>query len=479
MDNNNRKKPNVIKNYFYNLSYKLLAILVPLITTPYIARVLKAEAIGAFSYTQSIATYFSIFGIMGLDLYGQLQISRFRDNKKNLSQSFTEILIAKTITSIMSILLYSCFIIVYGQYTILLTIMGTMIVANAIDISWLFQGLEEFKKIVIRNYIVKLAGLALILAFVKKEEDVFLYAIIIQGSSLLGNISLWYKITRYVDFAQIHWERVLKHINNSLIYFLPAIATTIYTSTDKVMLGAIIHSDYQNGIYDQAHKIEQVIITIVSSMSTVLLPRLAYLYSNDDNETLNRYIGYAISVVGLIEIPIMCGLCGIADVFIPVFLGSGFMECIDLIRIFSIMILFSGINTMLGNSCLVAQGKQKCYNIGVFAGATINIALNTVLIPRYSSYGAAGASLAAEITVFAVFLYYSKNEYISLKTILHKWTKYFVAAIPMGLAVKRIGNTFGGGIKILFIQIALGVLIYSVLVLLQKDEFVQKLIKRQ
>lgn len=472
------KKPSIIKNYIYDLSYKLLAILIPLITTPYIARVLKAESIGAFSYTQSIATYFSIFGIMGLNLYGQLQVAKVRDDKENLYQTFSEILVSKAITSIISILAYAIFVLCYGEYTLLLAIMGLMVVANIFDISWLFQGLEEFKKIVIRNYIIKLVGLALILLLVKKEDDVFTYAAIIQGSTLLGNISLWIRIRRYVDIRKIKFSSICLHIKNCLIYFLPTIATTIYTSTDKVMLGAMIGSDYENGIYDQAHKIEQVVITIVSSMSTVLLPRLTYLQNNNDSDSLNRFVTNAISVTGMLEIPIMCGLFGVSNVFIPVFLGEGFDDCIVLLRVFSILVLFGGINTMLGNSCLVAQGKQGKYNTGVFAGAAINIILNAILIPNFASLGAAIASLIAEITVFGFFLHFSKNEYISLIGILRKWFKYFIAAIPMGFIVWWIGNLFGGGVKIFIVQLIIGVLVYGLLVLAMRDEMVIKVLKK-
>ena len=203
MHQSNSKEPSLIKNYLYNLSYKLLAILIPIITTPYIARVLKAESIGAFSYTQSLATYFSIFGIMGLDLYGQLQISKTRDNKERLSQSFCEIFISKLITSVISITIYAVFVACYKQYSQLLLVMGIMLIANAFDISWLFQGIENFKNVVIRNYIIKLVGLVLILLFVKSKDDVVLYAIIIQSTTLLGNLTLWYRIKSIITFKRV------------------------------------------------------------------------------------------------------------------------------------------------------------------------------------------------------------------------------------------------------------------------------------
>ena len=334
-------KHSIIKNYLYNLSYKILAIIIPLITTPYVARVLKPDAIGAFSYTQSLGTYFSILGIMGLNLYGQLQIAKLRDDKEKTSCVFMEIFISKLLTSLISLLLFYIFVLIYNKYIFLLTIMSILIIANIFDISWFFQGLEEFKKIVIRNYIIKILGLGLIFIFVKSEKDLLLYASIIQCSTLIGNITLWLRIRRYINFKnKINKHNILLHIKNSLVYFFPAIATTIYTSTDKVMLGAIVQSDYQNGIYDQAHKIEQVIVTIISSFSAVLLPRLAYLHSNGSNKDFKKYIYIILNVSGLMEIPIMIGLFSISNTLIPIFLGTQFTECIKLIKIFSIMILW-------------------------------------------------------------------------------------------------------------------------------------------
>lgn len=472
------EQPNIIANYLYNLSYKILAVLTPLITTPYISRVLKAEAIGSYSYTQSIATYFSIFGIMGLNLYGQIQISKVRNDKDKLSQMFCEIFVTKTVTSLFSTILYAIIAFFYRKYQILLYIMGIMIISNIFDISWFFQGLEEFKKIVFRNYIIKILGLFLILCFVKSDKDIYLYALILQGSTFIGNCSLWYKINKYIYRSKIYWNDIRNHIKKCLIFFLPSIATTIYTSTDKVMLGAIINSDYQNGIYDQAHKIEQVIITIVSSMSTVLLPRLAYLFNNNSSKELNKYISNVIKIVGFLEIPMTCGLFGIADVFIPVFLGDGFTECIGLIRIFSLLLLFSGLNTIIGDSCLIAQEKQKKYNIGVFSGAIANIIVNAILIPKFLSYGAAIASLISEIIVFCVFLYCTYNEIVSLKKIIVGWAKYIISAMFMGIVVWLIGVVFKCTLTTLIIQIIIGIIIYITLTILLHDETIFNIIAK-
>lgn len=464
-------KTNIIRNYFYILSYKILAIIVPLITTPYIARVLSAESIGAFSYSQSIATYFSLFGIMGMNLYGQLQVTKNRENKENLSNVFWELFIAKTITSVICIIIYSVFVFVYRKYTSLLLIMGIMIIANVFDISWFFHGLEDFKRIVIRNYIIKIAELVLILIFVRSEDDVLIYAIIVQGATLLGNISLWYRIYQFIEKQQgISYSHIISHLKRNLMFFIPAITTTISMATDKVMLGAITKSDYENGLYFQAFKIEQFIITIIASMSSVLLPRLVFLHSSNDEETMNKYISKAIAFAGMIEIPIMCGLYAVADIFIPVFLGNQFKECIALIRIFSVLIFINGINTILGDTCLVAQGKQGQYNKGVFAGAVMNILLNALLIPLLQSKGAAIGSLISEITVFGFFLHYTHNAFISLIGIIKKWIKYFIAAIIMGFIVWQIGRIFGEGIKTLIIQVASGVFLYVTLVLVLRDK---------
>lgn len=463
------KKPNIIINYLYNLSYQLLVIILPIITTPYISRTLKAEAIGAYSFSYSVTTYFSLFGILGLNMYGQLKISKCRDNQTRISENFFGIFIAKCITSIVSILVYLFVLLFSGKYQSLFIVLITLLVSNIFDISWLFQGVEQFKTIVLRNYIIKFFSVLLIFILVKSEKDIILYAFIMQASTLLGNLSLWLSLKNYVKRVKFADIKVLLHIKNSLVYFLPAIASSIYTSMDKIMLGTMIGSDFENGIYDQAHKIEQTVVTILSSLNMVLLPRMSYLFSLDKQSEYKKYLRNSLEIVGLLAMPMVAGLFSIANTFVPIFLGNEFISCVILLRIFSFLVLFSGVNTMIGNQCLVAQGKQNKYNIGVVVGAIINVTLNIVLIPLLKSSGAAIASVLSEIVILGIFLFYSRS-YIKLNSLIKMWSKFIVASIVMAFILWGIGLTWKLSILKLIGQIIMGVMVYFVVLIILKEK---------
>ena len=468
------KTKKVAINYLYNLSYQLLAVILPVITMPYIARTLKADAIGAYSYTHSIAFYFSLFGIMGLNMYGQLQIAKNRDDKEKLAKTFWGVWGAKLITSVISIVAFCILILFSSQYKLLFLTYIVLLMANIFDISWLFQGIEEFKIIVIRNYIIKILSLILILVLIKTEKDLLLYSLIMQGSTFLGNASLWISINKRLCKVKREEVKVLIHLKGALPFFLPAIMSSIYTTMDKVMLGLIVESEYENGIYDQAHKIEQTASTVVSSLSTVLLPRMSYLFNNGQEKEYKKYLGNALGVVGLLSIPMMTGLCAISNTFVPIFLGSEFTECSNLLKIFSVLIFISGINTIIGNQCLVAQGKQKQYNIGVCVGAIVNVVLNYVMIPFIKSYGAAIASVIAEVIIFVAFVIFSKNS-IRVRNLFSIWYRIIISAFLMGICVYLLQAKLRVSVLSLIIDIIIGIVVYCICLFLFREPQLKKI----
>lgn len=197
------KQKSISKNYLYNLFYQILVIVMPLITTPYLSRVLGAEAIGVYSYTLSIATYFILFGTLGVSLYGQREIAYVQDDEKKRSIVFWEIVLLKTITMTISILIFWFTYGMYGEYKIYYRILIIELISQCIDISWFFQGIEEFKKTVIRNSIVKLIFAVCIFIFVKSPNDLIKYIVIIAGANLFGNLSLWMYVPKYIKKNRI------------------------------------------------------------------------------------------------------------------------------------------------------------------------------------------------------------------------------------------------------------------------------------
>ncbi len=299
------KKTSLKRNYIYNIIYQISVIIMPLITTPYISRVLGANNIGIYSYTLSIVTYFSMFATLGVSTYGQLEIATYRDNKEKRSKVFWEIVMARMITTITIIVIYSVFIFFQPKYRIIYLILSLNIFGGMVDISWYFQGLEMFKLTAMRNTVIKIVGTILIFMFVKNQNDLLKYCLILQGIYFIGNLSLWKYLNKEIKIVHLEWINIVKHWKKSIIYFIPTMATSAYTVLDKSMIGWITNSEMQNGYYEQAHKIEQVIVAIVTSLGTVTMPRVAYLLKEKKEDEAKGIINNAIEFVVFLSVPMM------------------------------------------------------------------------------------------------------------------------------------------------------------------------------
>ena len=463
----NNNTVSVKKNYIYNLIYQLFAFIVPVITTPYISRVLSADGVGAVSYTTSVVTYFVLFGNLGIATYGQLQIAKRRDDKYKVSQLFWGIFIARFITMSLSSIVYVIYIMQSNEYKYLYIVLLSQIVAAAIDISWFLQGLEQFKKIVIRNSFIKIISVFLIFTLVKKESDIYLYALIINISTLIGNLSIWVFLKKYIQLIKLRDIEIIKHLKLSLVYFIPAIATSIYTVLDKSMIGVITHSTYENGCYEQAHKIEQMAVTVVTSLSIVTLPRMTYLFKYNKLDEMKKQLIKSLRFILFISVPMALGLISISSNFIPWFLGNGYEKGTILIRIFSFL------NNAIGKQVLMAIGRQKEYNVSVIIGAIANILINLILIPLFDSVGAAIASVSAELIILLIFIYYSRD-FIRIRDIILMSTNYVMSALVMMLLIYLSCNYISANFMSLSLQVGCGFLIYIGVLFILKDEFIKE-----
>ena len=460
------------KNYLYNLMYQMLVVVIPLLTTPYVARVLHADGIGAFSYTSAITGYFVLIANLGVATYGQLKISLVRNDKYKLSKVFYELLIIRLILMIFVILGYLVFInktadLIYKNLYYALII---QIVAASMDITWVLQGLEEFKKIVVRNIFVKILNIILIFICVKHRNDLIVYAIIMNGSTLIGDFSIWAFLSNRLTKVEIRNLNLLQHIKPCLIYFVPTIATTIYLTLDKTMIGWFTDTPLENGYYEQAHKIEQMAVTVITSLSTVTMPRMTFLYSNNKIDEMKKKLLQSVRFVLFISIPMCFGMSSVSDLFIPLFLGDGYEKSAILLSIFSILMIVVGLNNAVGKQILMPIGRQNEYNISVIVGAIVNFILNYLLIPQFLSIGAAVASVLAETIILLIFLYYARD-FISLSWLLRNSLNYLLAALVMTGVIRSIFLTFKISWPNFIIRVVLGIIIYFACLAILKDEF--------
>lgn len=456
-------------NYIYNVLYQLSALLLPMITTPYVSRVLNVDGIGVYSYTLSIVTYFSMFATLGVSVYGQLEIAACRNDENQRNKIFWEIFIARVLTTAVILVVYIAYIALNPQYKIMYLVMSLNIFGAMIDISWYLQGLELFKITVTRNIIVKLLGTALIFLFVHDKSDLIKYALILQGTYFLANFSLWAYVRKNINFVPLKQLRIFRHWKNSIVYFIPSLASSIYTVLDISMIGWITGSEFENGYYDQAHKIEQMLVAIVTSMGAVTMPRIKYLLSKELKEEAKNIVNSTTEFVIFLAMPMMVGLMAVSKYLVPWFLGENFTNSVPILQIFSILILIVGLDNTIGKQCLMASGKQKQFNMGVILGAIVNAALNLILIRLFAAKGAAIASVTAEIVILIIFIYYSR-ELLDLSKMLRTLFKYGIYSILMGAIAYFVASRFAKtNFTAIIIEVVVAVCVYALILIVSRD----------
>ena len=467
-------KKSIAKNYIYNLVYQMLIILLPLVTTPYLSRVLGAESIGIYGYTISIVTYFILFGTLGVSMYGQRETAYLQQDKKGRSKIFWEIIIIRTITLSISILL---FYLVYGrsgEYAIYYRILIVQLVANLFDISWLFQGIEEFDKTVIRNLIVKLLSLVLIFIVIKTPNDLWKYFAIYVGAELLGNMTLWLYLPKYIEKVNIKKLEFKRHIKPTLSLFVPQIAVQIYTVLDKTMIGKITDNMTEVGYYEQAQKVIKAALTVITALQTVMNSRIANAYAKKDQKEIKKCLESSFNFVWFLTIPMMFGLIAISSKFVPWYYGKGFDGVIPITIATAPILIPMGLNGITGIQYLVQIGKQKVYTISVTVGAVVNILLNLVLIYFFGGVGATIASVIAETTILCIQLRYFKDQFTLLE-ILKLSTKCLISGIVMFIVVTLLVNYMSVSIINTVIEVIIGIIVYLLMLIILKYQFLKDL----
>lgn len=470
------KPVSIKKNYLYNTFYQILTMITPLITAPYISRVLGSSGVGIYSYTNSIATYFTLFAALGTASYGQREIAMHRDDPEESSRLFWEIEILSVITTGVVTVAWLLWIIISTQYSMYYGILTLTVIAVAFDISWYFAGFELFKYIVIRNTIVKLAGIVLLFVLVRTKNDVGIYIGIMAATGLLGNISMWTYLPKFLKKVEVRSLNPFRHLKQTIAYFIPTIATSVYTVLDKTMIGAITKSSDQNGYYEQATKVVRMIQSLLFSLNTVMTSRQSYLFAEKRYDELKDKINKSFDYLFGIAIASMFGLQGIAANFVPWFFGKGYDSVVPLLYVMALLPFVICISNVLGNQYLTPSGQRVRSSKGIIAGAVVNFVLNSTLIPFYASIGAAVASVIAEAVISVIYMHMSKG-YASWGYLIRiSWKKFIAGIVMLGIVV-FIGRGRSGSIVTTLIQILGGGLVYISILSVLKDSFIGSVIQ--
>lgn len=471
----------VAKNYLYTAAYQLLNIIAPLITMPYLARVLGRNGVGVASWTNSFVTYFLLIASLGIVTYGSREIAYVKDNKQARQQKFWEIQIIHTIAGIFSLALYFLFL-KYGvqlnsnieDNQIYLILQTWVIISGILDISWYFMGMEDFKKTVLRNALVKIAMTVLIFVLVKTPNDIGNYILLLGLSQVFGNLSMWFYLFKKISLPNWQQLDLKEHVKPIFMMFLPTIATQVYLQLNKTMLPFFTNSTDSAGFYDNADRIIKVSLALVTSVGTVMLPRMSAQFAKGQFDKMKQNITQSMDFVSALSVPMAFGMAAIAPTAMIWFLGEQFKVVGQVIVLLSPIIIFIGWSTVIGTQYLVPTKRLNEFTLSVTIGALANVLLNFWLIYVAGVNGAAVATTISEFLVIGYQLYVTRKDMNVWHHFSEMW-RYIIAGLGMYILVTMISQHLEINIKSTSIELVLGVFVYVLILLILRAPILKKI----
>lgn len=470
------KQKSIKLNFIMNAILQISAFIFPLITFPYVSRILGPSGTGNVSFATSIVTYFALFAQLGIPTYGIRATARVRDDKKLLSKTVQEIFI---INAVMCVLAYFVFFVVLNlvpkMYNdkVLFIIISSTILFNSVGMDWLYKGLEKYTYITFVSIIFKFIALILMFVCVHHKNDYVIYGAISIFAASASNICNLVNIHKLIYIKPIFNYEFTKHFRPIMIFFVMSCATTIYTNLDTVMLG-FMKDNVEVGYYNAAIKIKNVLLGVVTSLGTVLLPRASYYIENNMYSEFKRIAGKALNFVVLISFPLCLYFILFAKEGVLFLSGDAYTEAILPMQILMPTLIFIGLTNIMGIQMLIPLGREKVVLYSEIAGAIVDLVINTILIPIMASSGAAIGTLVAEMVVWTV-------QYIALKEdVKEAYVKIRYLPIVIGLAISAL---FSMPIKLLglssFFTLLLSAIvffgIYLVVLTVAKEKLVNEI----
>lgn len=463
----------VKKNYLYRVLHQVLLIVIPLVIFPYISRVLNPEGVGEYSFTNSVITFFVIFAGLGFNTYAQREVAKYRDNSQQESIIFWEIILCRLCTVGLSLIINLILILCggYGEYTMLMSILSLNILTVAFDITFFFQGHEEFGKIALLYIVIKILSLVAVFAFVKQQSDVWIYVLINSLVVILSNLILWFFLRKRLVKVPIRQLKPLRHLKGTLLIFISTLGITIYSVLDKSLIGLITHSNVENGYYEMAEKIVRKTLLVITCLSEIMLSRNTYEVSSGSKQEIQTNNYRSFHFLWLLGLPISLGIIFTAGNFIPWLLGSGFKQSILLTQVLSSLILIIGIGCIVGQQYLLPYKKDHQFTVAILVGVILNVVLNLPFISLWGALGAVLATVFAELAVTCLMLFFVSKE-LSLWGVFQSAIKPLIATVIMSAVIFPLSIYLSSNILNSIIMIVVGGMIYSVSILILRDSMV-------
>lgn len=451
---------NIKTNLIFNLLYQIMATLFPLITAPYVSRVLGPEGIGTYSYSASIALYFIYFGMLGVANYGNRSVAQVRDNKELLNKTFSGIFYMQLSTASLVIVVYVIYTIFFSKYPLIFALQIPYVLMAAFDIGWLFFGLEEFKITATRQMILKVLNFVAILLFVRDANDVAAYTLIMSIGSFLNYFVLWFFVKTRVKFVSVPFIDWKKHFKPSIVLFFPIIALSVFGILDKVMIGTFV-SIKETGYYESADKIVLMSSAVFSAFNSVLMPRISNLLGTDRKIEAMRYFKLSLEIVMCVAFALAFGFISVAQEFIPIFYGSGYEKSIQLLIGLSVGIPFVAWAQVFRVLYLIPAQKDNIYLKSTFIGAGINVLCNLILIFQYGALGVVVATVVSQIVIAVYQSYKVRTEIISTQY-LKEMVQFSLLGMVMLLSVRAIANIIPKSLVSLVCEVFVGGIVYCI-----------------
>lgn len=468
-----QKQKSLKLNITMNAILTMSSFIFPLITFPYVSRVLLPEGTGKVSFAISLISYFSMFAQLGIPTYGIRTCAKIRDNREELTRTVHELLSINLIMSLISYAVLSVALLtvprIQEERTLYIVVSFTIILTS-IGMEWLYKALEQYTYITIRSIIFKIVSLVAMFLMVHTKDDYVIYGGITILAASASNIFNFINVHRYIEIKPVGNYNVKRHLKPVAIFFAMSCATTIYTHLDTVMLG-FMATDKDVGYYNAAVRIKTILVSIVTSLGTVLLPRASYYIEHGKKNEFKRITKKALNFVFLFATPMILYFIYFAKEGIYFLSGKAYAGSIIPMQIIMPTLLLIGITNILGIQILVSLGREKTVLYSEITGTFVDVILNILLIPKFSSAGAAIGTVAAEFAVF-IFQYAALKDEIADSFKAIHYGKIFIGLILgsiTSLWIKRLG---WGSFVSLLVSAIMFFGIYGLFLLITKEELV-------
>ena len=387
------------KNTIYNMAYRLFSMLLPLVTAPYLSRVVGTEGVGLYGYAWAISYTFCLVGMLGLENYGPRAIAQAKDDPNQLNRAFSSIWRMQLLVAGFTLLLWCGYVaFIAGAEKEIALHLTLASAACLVNVDWCLMGLDRFKPIALRNTLAKLLAAAAVFIFVKGPEDLWIYGLAWSLATFLGCLSCFLSLRGKVKLVSITWKEALRHLRPCAVLSISVIAVSVYRQMDKVMIGALANMD-QTGLYENAEKIILCLAGFISAIGTVMLPKISHMTAKGMMDEVKKHIDASMELVMCMVCALGFGLASVAPEFAILFYGEAFADSGLLMALLSFTLLTIGFANVIRTQWVLPQKRDSIFVKSVLTGAAVNVVLNALLIPPYGAIGAVIATMAAELAV--------------------------------------------------------------------------------